>query len=137
VRIIELEKRIIALESGSIISTSGGTLLALFASAENGIENLYAKIIHAHEVHTEKLCIKNSTGETCVTREQLDAVIAGSTEISASQDGAIKISDPNGVGEVSAETSTAESIIPKEVIETQPIRIEPSITETATTVESQ
>ena len=46
-------------------------LIAWLASAENGIKDVYASIIHAHEGDfTDKLCV----GDTCVTPEQFKAV---------------------------------------------------------------
>jgi hypothetical protein len=47
-------------------------MIAWFADAANGITKFFAK-----EVKTDKLCIADGSGETCVTRSQLDALLAG------------------------------------------------------------
>ena len=55
------------------------------ANAANGIQNLYATVIHASEVDTQSLCVSDSTGaKTCVTKTQLDALLAGQTASAAS-----------------------------------------------------
>ena len=48
-----------------------------FASATNGIADLYAKIIHADTVETKTLCLDN----LCVTRDQLQQMLAGTGAI--------------------------------------------------------
>lgn len=54
------------------------------ADATNGIQNLYAKIIHSEEVHSNKvytnqLCVKKSDGnDYCVTGDELEAVVSTS-----------------------------------------------------------
>jgi hypothetical protein len=46
-------------------------LVQWLADATNGIGKLFAG-----EVHTKELCVSDDTGETCVTKSQLDALIA-------------------------------------------------------------
>jgi len=41
--------------------------------------------LFAGEVHTDKLCMSDSTGETCVTKAQLDALLAAAGESGSSQ----------------------------------------------------
>ncbi|MBI2030939.1 DUF5011 domain-containing protein, partial [Candidatus Kaiserbacteria bacterium] len=43
-----------------------------FADTANGIGKFFAK-----EVHTDTLCVSDSSGETCITKAQLDALLAG------------------------------------------------------------
>jgi hypothetical protein len=47
-------------------------LIAWFEDATNGIQRFFAK-----EVHTDTLCVSDGTGETCITKAQLDSLIAG------------------------------------------------------------
>jgi hypothetical protein len=48
------------------------------SSASNGIHDVYATVFHAQEVDTQLLCVSDSTGaKTCITKAQLDALIAG------------------------------------------------------------
>ena len=55
------------------------TLVAWLGNAANGIADLYATIIHAHEVHTDTLCV----GTTCVTPQQFQAMVAASGQIAS------------------------------------------------------
>jgi hypothetical protein len=45
-----------------------------FASAENGIQDLYARVFKGERVETQELCV----GDVCVTRDQLAEVFGGS-----------------------------------------------------------
>jgi hypothetical protein len=44
------------------------------ADAANGIGDFFA-----NRVHTKELCVKDSSGETCITKTQLDAMLAGNS----------------------------------------------------------
>ena len=48
------------------------SLIAWFGNAENGITDFFSK-----KVSTEELCVKDSAGQTCITRGQLDALLNG------------------------------------------------------------
>jgi len=64
--------------ASSFFSDLFARLTQWFADAANGIHDLYATIIHAHEVHANELCATKSDGtEVCVTGDQLAAVLAG------------------------------------------------------------
>ncbi|MSU45281.1 MAG: hypothetical protein EXS47_01475, partial [Candidatus Zambryskibacteria bacterium] len=54
----------------SFFSNLFSKITTWLADAGNGIQTIFAK-----EVHTDKLCVSNSLGETCVTREQLDSIL--------------------------------------------------------------
>jgi hypothetical protein len=45
-------------------------LISWFSSAQNGIQSLYAG-----EVHTQKVCVDDASGSTCLTRGQLDVLL--------------------------------------------------------------
>ncbi|MFZ2523618.1 MAG: tail fiber domain-containing protein, partial [Minisyncoccia bacterium] len=51
-----------------------GRLIAWFADTANGIVKFFAK-----EVKTEKLCVSDGTEETCLTKAQLDALLANAS----------------------------------------------------------
>ncbi|TSC70215.1 MAG: Cell wall surface anchor family protein, partial [Parcubacteria group bacterium Gr01-1014_46] len=51
-----------------------GRLISWFADTANGIQKFFAK-----EVNTEKLCVSDGTGETCLTKAQLDTLIANAS----------------------------------------------------------
>lgn len=51
--------------------------LAWLADSTNGITDLYAKVIHANEVHAKELCAQKSDGtDVCVTGDQLAALLS-------------------------------------------------------------
>ncbi|MFA6415809.1 MAG: tail fiber domain-containing protein, partial [Candidatus Paceibacterota bacterium] len=44
--------------------------------AGNGVENIFAKIINSDKVKTKEICVSNDSGETCITRTQLDTLLS-------------------------------------------------------------
>ena len=44
--------------------------------AGNGIENIFAKIINSDKIKTKEICVSNDSGETCITRTQLDTLLS-------------------------------------------------------------
>jgi hypothetical protein len=51
------------------------TIGVWLADMENGIAKIFANNIESKKSSTENLCVKNDSGETCITREQLDALL--------------------------------------------------------------
>ncbi len=51
-------------------NTFAGVLRIWLASASNGIESIFSK-----EIITDKLCVKDTNGQTCLTRSELDSLI--------------------------------------------------------------
>ena len=48
-------------------------LTSWFSSAQNGIHDLYASVVHSQEVDTQLLCVTDASGgKTCITRSQLN-----------------------------------------------------------------
>ena len=47
------------------------------ADAGNSIGDLFATSIHVESAYAEKLCLSDETGETCITKAELDALLAG------------------------------------------------------------
>ena len=70
---------------------------AIYA-ATGVFERLFAK-----EVHTDKLCVSDESGETCVTRTQLDALLAGTGASSPASSGG------GGGGAPTANPATTDS----------------------------
>ncbi len=73
--------------TASSSSTTSGPLAGLFsqitqwlASAANGIQDLYASIIHSNEIDTQKLCV----GDTCVTQAEFLAMVQAVASSSSS-----------------------------------------------------
>jgi hypothetical protein len=89
-----------------ISSTFKANLIAWLASAENGIHDLYASIIHAQHVHSDDLCLKKSGGsEVCASGDQLAAILAG-TNTGAPATGAAGAPGSTPVGSTGVPTST-------------------------------
>ena len=69
------------------VTSIGGTfrdnLIAWLGSASNGLTDLFAATFHGHlalfdETDTGKLCISSGTAQTCVTQQQLAALLSQS-----------------------------------------------------------
>jgi hypothetical protein len=56
------------------LKTVIGTWLA---DAGNGISNIFATTITVHNANVDNLCVSDANGKTCITRAQLDALLAG------------------------------------------------------------
>ena len=69
-------------------------LVVWFGDAKNGIEDLYANIIH-----TKKLCVADDSGaETCLTKAQLDGLLLNANTISPTPTPTpIPTPDPNSI----------------------------------------
>ncbi|MDP2704973.1 MAG: DUF5011 domain-containing protein, partial [bacterium] len=79
------------------------------ANAANGIGKLFAQ-----EVHTDTLCISDDNGETCVTKEQLDGLLAGTA---ASQNGSSGSNQSGGTGSESGGQGISDVTPPTIVIQ--------------------
>ncbi len=53
----------------------GDSVVQAYEGAQYFADGIFKRIF-AGEIHTDKLCVSNGGGETCGTREQLDALIA-------------------------------------------------------------
>jgi hypothetical protein len=63
--------------SQDFLAAIENALTQWFSQAGNGIQGLFATIIHANEVDTQKLCVADTSGaQTCVTKSQLDTLLA-------------------------------------------------------------
>jgi hypothetical protein len=63
--------------ASSFVSNLFARVTTWLADASNGIHDLYAKIIHASEVHAKEFCAQKSDGgEVCVTGDQLAALLS-------------------------------------------------------------
>ncbi len=75
--LVGMDERIKVLEAsgGGISNTNSGffgNITAWLADATNGIGNLFAD-----RIYTKELCVSDESGETCITRTQLNALIIG------------------------------------------------------------
>jgi hypothetical protein len=86
-------ENITAILAGAIqdIATVSGAfrdnLIAWLADAGNGIENLYAGIVHSQEDDTQKLCLWDAAGKSCYTRSQLDTLFTPAAQSAAAGQG--------------------------------------------------
>ena len=64
-------------------------MITWFADTGNGIGDFVAK-----KIHTNELCIKDDTGETCITRGQLNNLIAGAGGASTGNSGSFIATNP-------------------------------------------
>ena len=69
----------------ALSSTASDFMTGLFAritawlgNSANGIADLFAAHVHAQVVTTESLCLTGAGGETCITKAQLDQLLANS-----------------------------------------------------------
>src|SRR3989338_5752974 len=69
-----------------LITGLGGIIVETFHNAIYAVIGIFVKVF-AGEVHTDTLCVSNSAGETCITREQLDALIAGAAGAASGRGG--------------------------------------------------
>ena len=78
------------------------------ADAGNGITDFFA-----NRVHTKELCISDESGETCVSRAQLDAMLAGgATGGTTSDGGSMPPTPPPGGGTTTGSTSSTDTTAP-------------------------
>jgi len=120
-----------ALTSGTASSTQ--PWLAALANASSGLKNdiqgmgstvihvfqgaVYASVgvfnqVFAQSVHTDQLCLTDNTGETCVTKAQLDVLLsgAGSSGGSGTSGGSTGTTTPSGGGSGGTASSTPPTI---------------------------
>ncbi|MDO8552759.1 MAG: hypothetical protein Q7S01_04560, partial [bacterium] len=87
----------------SALQEFSDAVVQVFGRAIYATAGIFEKIF-SKEVHTDKLCVSDSEGETCVTRAQLDVLLASAATGAASAEG--------GSGETASSTvssSTATS----------------------------
>ncbi|MBI5457879.1 DUF5011 domain-containing protein, partial [Candidatus Kaiserbacteria bacterium] len=65
------------------ISQLADTMISVLGRAVYASVGLFEKVF-AKEVHTDKLCVSDSSGETCITRTQLDVLLAAQVAGAAS-----------------------------------------------------
>jgi len=66
-------------EIASISGAFREHLVAWLGNAENGIQDLFAKVIHANEADVQKLCVGDSANDNapvCVSKSQLASLLA-------------------------------------------------------------
>ncbi|HVY72513.1 MAG TPA: immunoglobulin-like domain-containing protein [Candidatus Paceibacterota bacterium] len=88
--------------SGALRGAIGGigsTVVKLFNTAVYATVGVFNKVF-AHEIHTDQLCISDDSGETCITRSQLDQLLSGASSASAQNSS----SGVGAAGESSAST---------------------------------
>ena len=65
-------------EIAAISGTFKANLIAFLGSASNGIGDFFAHVGHFDETDTGKLCINSGTNQTCITQQQLAALLSQS-----------------------------------------------------------
>jgi hypothetical protein len=88
------------------ILSIGSTVVHVLSRAVYATVGIFEKV-YAKEVHTDELCVSDSTGETCITRGQLDTLLANAANSQSSGSGAVSAS--GGSGGDSTDSSTAAS----------------------------
>ncbi len=66
----EMNLKVTTINNMDTPNTWRDSLIAWFANTANGITEFFSK-----KVSTEELCVKDSAGQTCITRSQLDALL--------------------------------------------------------------
>jgi intein/homing endonuclease len=89
------------------ITSLGSAVVRVFQTAVYAATGIFNKV-YAQEVHTDKLCVSDSGGETCITRSQLNALLAGQTASAAASGsaGSGGASSSGNSGSSSSATST-------------------------------
>ena len=91
-------------------------LITWFGDVTNGIQKFFAK-----EVHTDTLCVSDTSGETCITKSQLDALLAGTVASGSGNSGGgngggngggTSSTENPASGETSGETSGTDTTDP-------------------------
>lgn len=96
-------------EEGSFVSRFFGNLVSWFADVGNGIGDFVANRVRATE-----LCVTDEEGETCLTRSQLDALLAGAGASDHEDEGGDEEDDEPPAGEPPAEGGESEEEPPVE-----------------------
>jgi hypothetical protein len=78
----ELDIKIKHLESSSNLSADSliSQVATWLSSAGNGIQNIFA-----HKLTTEKICVADANGETCLDRSQVDEILSSQSQLHSSQ----------------------------------------------------
>ncbi len=103
-------------EVASITGSFKTNLVTWFADATNGIGDFFA-----NRVRTEELCVSDNSGETCITKTELDALIAGAgSSISQGSSGSVSTSPlhepepaPEPVSDSTSSTSSEQASSPQ------------------------
>ena len=101
----------------SALQAAVGNLGSVVVKMFNGIVSATVGIfnkVYAKEVHTDQLCLSDSNGETCITKSELDSLLAGiasSTPNGSGNGGSTATSTDNGSGTATSTDSIAPEII--------------------------
>ncbi len=96
-----------------IIALSGAFkdgLIAWLGNTANGITDFFA-----NRVHTKELCVSDDSGETCITRSQLNSLLAGAGQSTSGTNGGSV--DSGSSGETSGETGGETEFTPIEIVD--------------------
>ena len=107
----ELDQKIQALTPLNTDNSARGAIVSWLGDAQNAIEKIFAK-----EVDTQKLCLTDGAGaSTCVTKEQLDTLLAGQQESIPEE----IVQEPQEQPEEAAQDATVEPVVNPAPDETQ------------------
>jgi hypothetical protein len=76
----EMNITITSLENLDEPNTLRNSLIAWMGDIENGIQSLFSK-----KIITEQLCVRDDSGETCLTRSQVDSILNGNSSSSVEE----------------------------------------------------
>jgi hypothetical protein len=91
------------------LAALSGAVIQAYEGAQYFADGIFKRIF-AGEVHTDMLCVTDSGGQTCITRSQLDALIAGAAAAQNNQTPPPAAPDENGEGEEGAPDTEAPVI---------------------------
>jgi hypothetical protein len=108
----EMDLQITDIQNFEKENTWRDSIIAWFANAENRIGDFFA-----NRVRTKELCIENDLGETCVTRDQLDALLYGASVSPAPAVVTTEEEEETPVVEEPVEETPEEALVEEEVVE--------------------
>jgi hypothetical protein len=146
ISIQEINSNLQALASTTASSTPAATAFAQsffegifarmttwLADTGNGIANLFATTITAETVYAKQLCLTDESGETCVTKTQLDALLNGSSAPAYTPPVVPPPSDDSGTTTDDGGGSTEEPPVDETPVEEPPVEEPPAETPPAET----
>ncbi len=69
------------------------SIIHIYEDAVYAADGVFKRVF-AQEVHSDKLCVTDATGETCITRSQLDALLGGAAASQQNDGGSTEPSEP-------------------------------------------
>ncbi len=109
-------------------NTLGARLVAWFADSANGIQTIFANVIHTNKVETNELCV----GEVCVTEEQFLEIVGNQNNNPSPISEEVNI--PSEEGDIVPQEETVDENVPPSEEEVPP---EETLDENVPSIEDQ